>query len=71
MELNEKKIKNASLLKYVNVIGTSNPCIVQVVVDGVEYGVPMNDENVDYELIKQLLDDGEITIEDGEIIEID
>jgi hypothetical protein len=71
MELNEKKIKNASLIKYVNLLGTSDPCIVQVVFDGVEYGIPINDENVDYVLIKELLDAEEINIEDGEIIEID
>ena len=71
MSLNEIKIKDASLLKYINVIGTSEPCIVRVVFDGVEYGVPMNDENVDYALIKELLDAEEITIEDGEIFEID
>jgi len=70
MSLNENKIKNAAL-KYVNTLGTSEPCIVEVIFDGIEYGVPIDDENVDYALIKQLLDDGEITIEDGEIIEID
>ena len=66
MELNEKKIKNATLLKYINTIGTSDPCIVQVVFDGVKYGVPMDDNNNDYALIKQLLDDGEISIEDAD-----
>ena len=66
MGLNETKIKNASLLKYINTIGTSDPCIVQVVFDGVKYGVPMDDNNNDYALIKQLLDDGEISIEDAD-----
>ena len=71
MSLNETKIKDASLLKYINVIGTSEPCIVQVVFDGVKYGVPMDDDNAHYAVIKELLDAEEITIEDGEIIEID
>ena len=66
MSLNETKIKNASLIKYINTIGTSDPCIVQVVFDGVKYGVPMDDNNNDYALIKQLLDDGEISIEDAD-----
>ena len=71
MSLNEIKIKDASLLKYINVIGTSEPCIVQVVFDGVNYGVPMDTGNADYAVILKLLDAEEITIEDGEIIEID
>jgi len=71
MSLNEIKIKDASLLKYINVIGTSEPCIVQVVFDGVKYGVPMDTGNADYAVILKLLDAEEITIEDGEIIEID
>ena len=71
MSLNETKIKNASLLKYINVIGTSEPCIVQVVFNGVKYGVPMDDANAHYAVIKELLDAEEITIEDGEIFEID
>ena len=66
MSLNEDKIKNASLIKYVNLLGTSDPCIVQVVFDGVKYGVPMDDDNNDYALIKQLLDAGEISIEDAD-----
>ena len=71
MSLNKHKIKNASLLKYINTIGTSEPCIVQVVFDGVKYGVPMDPDNAHYVAIKEFLDDEEITIEDGEIIEID
>ena len=69
MSLNEKKIKDASLLKYINTIGTSEPCIVQVVSDGVKYGVPMDTGNTDYAAILKLLDAEEISIEDGEIIE--
>jgi hypothetical protein len=66
MSLNETKIKNASLLKYINVIGTSEPCIVQVVVDDVKYGVPMDTDNAHYEMILKLLDAEEITIEEGD-----
>jgi len=62
MALNETKIKNASLLKYINVIGTSEPTAIRVVFDGVRYGVPLDPNNTDYALIKQLLDAGEITI---------
>jgi hypothetical protein len=69
MSLNEDKIKNASLLKYINTIGTSEPCIVQVVFDDTKYGVPMDPDNAHYAAILKLLDAEEITIEDGEIIE--
>jgi len=71
MPLNENKIKDASLIRYINTLGTSEPCIVQVVSDGVEHGVPMDTDNADYAVIKELLDAEEITIEDGEIFEID
>ena len=66
MSLNENKIKNASLLKYINVVDTSEPCIIQVISDGVKYGIPMDTDNTSYALIKQLLDDGEITIEEAD-----
>jgi len=71
MSLNEIKIKDASLLKYINTIGTSEPCIVQVVFDDIKYGVPMDPDNAHYAAILKLLDAEEISIEDGEIIEID
>ena len=71
MSLNETKIKNASLLKYINVIGTSEPTAIRVVSEGVQHGVPLDPNNGDYALIKELLDAEEITIEDGEIFEID
>jgi hypothetical protein len=71
MPLNENKIKDASLIRYINTLGTSEPCIVQVVFDDVKYGVPMDTDNADYAVILKLLDAEEITIEDGEIIEID
>ena len=71
MSLNKNKIKNASLIKYINTIGTSEPCIIRVVFDGMKYGVPLDPDNTDYALIKELLDAEEITIEDGEIFEID
>ena len=70
MSLNEKKIKDASL-KYVNTLGTSEPCIIEVISDDVKYGVPIDLNNSDYAGILKLLDAEEISIEDGEIIEID
>ena len=66
MSLNENKIKNASLLKYINVVDTSEPCIIQVISDGVKYGVPMDIDNTHYALIKELLDAGEISIEEAD-----
>ena len=66
MQLNENKIKNATSLKYVNLLGTSDACGVEVISDGVAYAVPLDLNNVDYALIKELLDDGEISIEDAD-----
>ena len=63
MQLNENKIKNATSLKYVNLLGTSDACGIEVISDGVAYAVPLDLDNVDYALIKEHLDDGEITIE--------
>ena len=65
MGLNKHKIKNASL-KYVNIMDTSDACGVEVIYDGVAYAVPLDLDNVDYALIKELLDDGEITIEEAD-----
>jgi hypothetical protein len=65
MSLNEKKIKNASL-KYVNIMDTSDACGIDVIFDGVAYAVPLDLNNVDYALIKELLDAGEITIEEAD-----
>ena len=66
MELNETKLKNATSLKYVNLLGTSDACGIEVISDGVAYAVPLDLNNVDYALIKELLDDGEISIEDAD-----
>ena len=66
MELNETKLKNATSLKYVNLLGTSDACGVEVISDGVTYAVPLDLNNVDYALIKELLDDGEISIEEAD-----
>ena len=66
MELNETKLKNATSLKYVNLLGTSDACGVEVIYNGVTYAVPLDLNNVDYALIKELLDDGEISIEDAD-----
>ena len=66
MQLNENKIKNATSFKYVNLLGTSDACGIEVISDGVAYAVPLDLDNVDYALIKELLDDGEITIEEAD-----
>ena len=66
MQLNENKIKNATSCKYVNLLGTSDACGIEVISDGVAYAVPLDLDNVDYALIKELLDDGEITIEEAD-----
>ena len=66
MGLNKVKIKNATSLKYVNTLGTSDPCIIEVVYDSVKYGVPIDTGNAHYEWIQELLDDGEITKDEAD-----
>ena len=45
---------------------TSDACGIDVISDGVVYAVPLDLDNVDYALIKELLDAGEISIEEAD-----
>ena len=60
--MNETKIRTGTF-KYVNVVGTSDKDSITMVVDGVNYAVPLDEANTEYAIIKRLSDAGTITIE--------
>lgn len=60
--MNETKIRTGTF-KYVNVVGTSDKDSITMVVDGVNYAVPIDEANTEYAIIKRLSDAGTITIE--------
>lgn len=63
--MNEAKIKTGTF-KYVNVVGTNDKDSITMVVDGVNYAVPIDEFNADYAIIKRLADAGTITIADAD-----
>jgi len=63
--MDETKIKTGTF-KYVNVLGTNDIDSITMVVDGVNYAVPIDEFNVDYAIIKRLADAGTITIADAD-----
>ena len=60
--MNETKIRTGTF-KYVNVGGTSDKDSITMVVDGVNYAVPIDEANTEYAIIKRLSDAGTITSE--------
>ena len=65
MDDKEEKIKTGTF-KYVNLVQTGEPCLVEMTVDGVKYSVPLKTDNVEYAIIKRLADAGTITIADAD-----
>ena len=63
--MNENKI-NSGTFKYINLLQTGEPCLVEMTVDGVKYSVPLKTDNADYAVIKRLADAGTITIADAD-----
>ena len=63
--MNEAKIRTGTF-KYVNVLGTSDKDSITMVVDGVNYAVPIDESNTEYAIIKRLADAGTITIADAD-----
>ena len=59
--MNENKIKTGTF-KYVNVVGTNDKDSITMTIGGVKYGVPIDENNTDYEIIKRLADAGTIII---------
>ena len=63
--MNEAKIKTGTF-KYVNLLQTGDKDSITMVVDGVNYAVPIDEANTEYAIIKRLSDAGTITIADAD-----
>lgn len=63
--MNETKIKTGTF-QYVNLLQTGEKDSITMTVDGVKYGVPLDETNTDYAIIKRLSDAGTITIADAD-----
>ena len=63
--MNEAKIKTGTF-KYGNLLQTGDKDSITMVVDGVNYAVPIDEFNADYAIIKRLADAGTITIADAD-----
>ena len=59
--MNEAKIKTGTF-KYVNLLQTGEKDSITMVIDGVNYAVPIDEANADYAIIKRLAEAGTITI---------
>ena len=63
--MNEKKIKTGTF-KYINHLHTGEICLIEMIVDDVKYSVPLDEDNHDYAIIKELSDAGTISIADAD-----
>ena len=63
--MDETKIKTGTF-KYVNLLQTGDKDSITMTIDGVKYGVPLDEANTDYAIIKRLAAAGTITIADAD-----
>ena len=63
--MNETKIRTGTF-KYINRLQTGQPCLIDMIVGGVRYSVPIKPTNNDYVIIKRLSDAGIINIADAD-----
>jgi hypothetical protein len=63
--MNEAKIRTGTF-QYVNFLPTGEKDSITMTIDGVKYGVPLDESNTDYAIIKRLADAGTITIADAD-----
>ena len=63
--MNEAKIKTGTF-KYVILLQTGEKDSISMVIDGVNYAVPIDEANTDYAIIKRLAAAGTITIADAD-----
>ena len=63
--MDETKIKPGTF-KYVNLLQTGDKDSITMTIDGVKYGVPLDEANTDYAIIKRLAAAGTITIADAD-----
>ena len=55
-----------TVAKYSIPIGDKEPSSIFIIHDGIAKSVPMDNENVDYQTILQLVSDKKLTIKDAE-----
>ena len=55
-----------TVAKYSIAIGDKEPSSIFIIHDGIAKSVPMDNENVDYQTILQLVSDKKLTIKDAE-----
>ena len=63
--MDETKIKTGTF-KYVNLLQTGDKDSITMTIDDVKYGVPLDEANTDYAIIKRLAAAGTITIADAD-----
>jgi hypothetical protein len=63
--MNETKIKTGTF-QYANLLQTGETDSITMTVNGVKYGVPLDESNTDYAIIKRLAEAGTITIADAD-----
>lgn len=57
---------NISLAKYVIKVGDTEPSIVFVIHNGNAKSIPMDENNLDYQTILQMVEDGDLTIQEAD-----
>ena len=55
-----------TVAKYSIAIGDKEPSSIFIIHDGIAKSVPMDNENVDYQTILQLVSDGDLTIKSAD-----
>ena len=63
ININDPKI---TVAKYSIAIGDKDPSSIFIVHDGIAKSVPMDNENVDYQTILELVSDKKLTIADAD-----
>ncbi len=61
--INKMTITNA---KYTKNSVTKENCAVSAIINGKQYSVPLDEDNIHYAEIKQQIDAGELTVEDAD-----
>lgn len=57
---------NITIAKYSIAVGDTEPSCVVIIHEGVVRSVPMNEENADYQTILQLVENGDLTIQEAD-----
>ena len=63
ININDPKI---TVAKYSIAIGDKDPSSIFIVHDGITKSVPMDENNIDYKTILELVSDKKLTIEDAD-----